>query len=156
MCKSKGAVNTLDNSSEESYVYSLSKSRDITKFNRSKDINCRYNNTINTCVNIKIKGVNIKAKIDTCSDVNIIDEITFIKLRNYTKLEKGKIKLYGYNSKTPIKLLGKFTETVQTKKKLTVAKFDVIKGNSGSLINTETAAALELINFTIKLMLKIR
>ena len=44
VCKSKGAVNKIDdyednyirssdNSSEESYVYSLSKSRDITKFN---------------------------------------------------------------------------------------------------------------------------
>ena len=66
----------------------------------------------------------------------------------------NKIDDYEDNYIRSIKLLGKFTETVQTKKKLTVATFDVVKGNSGSLINAETAAALELIKFTNKINVK--
>ena len=42
---------------------------------------------INTAVNVKIKRTNIKMRIDTCSDVNIIDEYSFNKIKNSVKLK---------------------------------------------------------------------
>ena len=86
-------------------------------------------------------------EIDTGSDVNIIDEDMYKKIKGYVTLEKPKIKLLGYNSNTPLRTIGKFCETVEVRKQLTVAIFYVISGNSGSLISAETAAALGLIKF---------
>ena len=89
----------------------------------------------------------MKMKIDTCSDVNIIDEITFTKLKDVIKLEKTNIKLYGYNASSPLKIIGKFRETIESKHRLTSANFYVVPGKSGSLINSDTAEALHLISF---------
>ena len=66
-------------------------------------------------------------------------------MKQRIKLNKCKIKLFGYSSKVPIKVLGKFTETVFTKSKLAVVEFIVVSGNNGSLMNAETATELELI-----------
>ena len=74
-------------------------------------------NKINTAINVRIKNAVIKMRIDTCSDVNIIDEVSFNKIINNVKLKKTSIKLYGYNSNTAIKLLGKFTEAIESKNK---------------------------------------
>ena len=49
---------------------------------------------------------------------------------------------------TPITLIDKFTETMETKEKLLVTDFCVVEGRSGSLINVETADELNLITFT--------
>ena len=72
-------------------------------------------------------------------------------MRHLVKLENCKVKLYGYNANTPIKVLGKFTETIQTKKRYAVAEFYVVQGESGSLINADTATSLSLIKFTNKI-----
>ena len=86
-------------------------------------------------------------KIDTGSDVNIIDEDMYKKIKGYVTLEKPKIKLLGYNSNTPLRTIGKFCETVEVRKQLTVATFYVVSRRSESLISAETAAALGLIKF---------
>ena len=83
--------------------------------------------------------------------MNIIDERTFAKLPREIKLNKTKIKLFGYSSKVKINVLGRFTETIETKKGIAVAEFIVVAGNHGSLINAETAVALNLIQFTNKI-----
>ena len=86
--------------------------------------------------------------VDTCSDVNIVDEGSFQKLQHLVKLRKANIKLFGYNSRTPLKTLGRFSEMVESRNKMTLAEFYVVAGHSGSLINADTAEALNLIKFT--------
>ena len=54
-------------------------------------------NKINTAVKVKIERINVKMRIDTCSDVNIKDEYSFNKIKNVVKLEKTNIRLYGDN-----------------------------------------------------------
>ena len=96
---------------------------------------------VKTAVNVKIKGMIIKMRIDTCSDVNIIDEAAFKQINHVVKLKYTNVKLYGYNSSKPINIIGKFTETIETRKKLFVTDFYDVKGKCGSLINADTAEA---------------
>ena len=60
----------------------------------------------------------IKMRIDTCSDVNIIDEAALKQINHVVKLKYTNVKLYGYNSSKPINIIGKFTETNRDKKKV--------------------------------------
>ena len=102
----------------------------------------------------KINNRKIFMKIDTGSDVNIIDEAMYGRINDTVKLMKPKIKLLGYNSNTPLTTIGKFSETLEVRKRICVAEFYVVTGRSGSLINAETAEVLGLIKFTKTIMTK--
>ena len=71
----------------------------------------------NTTVTARINTVPLQFQIDSGADVNIIDENSFDKLKGQVCLTKTKAKLFSYNSRTPLPLLGKFTATVSTKKR---------------------------------------
>ena len=79
-----------------------------------------------TTVKLKIQNRSIKMKIDTGSDVNILDEHGYQKIKDVVNLKKTKIKLHGYNSSSPLTTIGKITETVESKRKLVAAKFYVV------------------------------
>ena len=84
-------------------------------------------NKIETGIKLKIKNRTIKMKIDTGTDENIIDQLSYEKLKDYVKLKKTGISLRGYNSKMPLNVLGKFSEIVETKSKLMLAEFYVYR-----------------------------
>ena len=131
--------------SDDSYVFKLSENGP----KNTKPLKQQSNK-----VKLKIRNKKLQVKIDTCSDVNIIDEVTFELIKDVVNLKKTNIKLFGYNSKIPLKTLGKFREVVESKKKMVVADFYVLKGRCGSLINADTAQALNLIRFTNKISTK--
>ena len=142
----KGLNNNIEFSDDESYIYAIKKQLDA-------QVKRHYVNKVKTNVNVRVKGTNVKMRIDTCSGVNVIDSKTFAKLPCDIKLNKANIQLYGYSSKVK-KVLGRFTETIETKKGIAVAEFVVVAGNNGSLITAEIAVALNLIQFTTKLTSK--
>ena len=76
---------------------------------------------VDNSVNLKIKLRKVTMKIDTCPDVNLLDEVTFDKLKEAIHLKPTNIKLYGYHSNVPLTLLGKFSDVLEAKNKLVVA-----------------------------------
>eukprot|EP00795_Rhopilema_esculentum_P016997 gene16999-8501_t len=103
-------------------------------------------------VTAKISDYKCDLLVDTGASVNILDEETFSQIPSDPKLEKTTVKVYPYNSNSPVKLLGKFQATVETKKRITVATFYVTEGNSGSLLGSETSQELGLVTFHINPM----
>ncbi len=102
-----------------------------------------------TTVTAKISDHKCGLLVDTGASVNVMDEKTFRQIPSSPILEKTSVKVYSYNSNNPVKLLGKFEATVETKKRITVATFYVTEGNSGSLLGSETAQELCLVTFHI-------
>ena len=70
--------------------------------------------------------------IDTRANVNVIDEATFKKMKN-VHLKPTRTKVYTCDSEKPVKILGMFEATIETKKRITVANFYVTPGNPGCL-----------------------
>ena len=88
MCRSKKNVHSLkedadevsDGSSDDGYVYS-------NKRTRQED---------ETIADVDIKGRHIKVRVDTCSDVNVIDELTFENFKALVQLKNTKLNLFAY------------------------------------------------------------
>ena len=86
--------------------------------------------------------------IDTGAFANTLDEPTFKivqKTARSIQLVKSKEKIYAYGSTSPLPLLGKITTEANTRKKITVATFLIVKGTHGSLLSYQTAAELGLV-----------
>ena len=82
--------------------------------------------------------------------MNVIDRNTYEKLRG-AKLEKTKVKAFAYSAKTPVKFLGRFTGTIETRKRVAVAVFYVAETpHGGNLISSTTAQDLGLISIHVK------
>ena len=100
-------------------------------------------------VNLKVCGHLFKATIDTGATINVIDQGTFSKFKD-AELKSTKIKAFSYNSTKPVEFLGKFDATIETRKRLTLATFYVVKAqNSGNLLCAETAQELNLISLHV-------
>ena len=85
------------------------------------------------------------ATLNTGATINVIDEQTFSKMDS-VQLKPTNTKAFPYNSAQPVKFLGKFEAVVETRKRLSVAIFYVVKGqNSGNLLSLSTAQDLGLI-----------
>ncbi len=124
--------NSSASDSDESYLYTL-------------------NNTCTNNVNVKvtIDGVSFKTMVDTGASINVIDEQTFSKFRKVT-LQRTNTKAFAYNQSEPVDFLGKFEAVVETRKRMSVATFYVVKGqNSGNLLSLSTAQDLGLITLHI-------
>jgi hypothetical protein len=66
------------------------------------------------------------------------------------KLKTTTVKAFAYNAQTPVKFLGKFEALVETRKRVAVATFYVVKTlDSGNLISSATAQDLGLISLHI-------
>ena len=96
---------------------------------------------------VEINGKKLKLQIDSGSDKNVLSENNYNKIKKNVNLCKTNLKLYPYNSEIPIRLLGKFSATIQSKYKYDVSTFYVVKGgNSGiSLLSLQTAVSLGVI-----------
>ena len=100
-------------------------------------------------VNVKLGKHSFKATVDTGASINVIDQSTFSKMKDI-KLQQTTVKAFAYNSTKLVKFLGKFEETIETRKRVTVATFYVTQtSNSGNLISATTAQELGLVSLHI-------
>ena len=85
-----------------------------------------------TTVKFLLNGVKVQMDIDSAASANIMDEGRFQKIQERSKerlrLEKSKVKLYGYASEVSIPVAGKSNAMVETNKKAVPATFIVVKG----------------------------
>ena len=97
-------------------------------------------------VNVTVGGHSFSTIVDTGATINVIDERTYQTLRGIS-LQKTTTKAFAYNSTTPVPFLGKFTATVETRRKITAATFYVAQGStSGNLLSLSTAQELDLVS----------
>ena len=125
-------VKTLDtessSSSDEDYLYSLTKSKQDNK------------------VNVTVGGAKFKTTIDSGATINVIDHGTFSKMQNIA-LTRTKTKAFAYDTTSPVEFVGKFDAVIETKKRISVATFYVTKAeNCGNLLSLTTAQELGLIS----------
>ena len=111
---------TKDESSEEDYVYTVSKGQNKK-----------------TYVNVRVNGQNVHFLIDTGATVDIIDSNTFEKLNKKVSLQKSSTKIYAYGFQTRVPLKGQFQATLESKKRYTVSQIYVIDGAGGNLLSTK-------------------
>ena len=117
-------------SSDENYLYSLTKSKQDNK------------------VNVTVGGAKFKT-IDSGATINVIDHGTFSKMQNIT-LTRTKTKAFAYGTTSPVEFVGKFDAVIETKKRISVATFYVTKAeNCGNLLSLTTAQELGLISLHI-------
>ena len=97
-------------------------------------------------MNVKICQHSFKATVDTGASINVIDQNTYAKMKG-VELQRTSVKAFAYNSAKPVKFIGKFETTVETRKRIAVATFYVAKTtDSGNLISLTTAQELGLIS----------
>ncbi|CAB4042630.1 Transposon Ty3-I Gag-Pol poly, partial [Paramuricea clavata] len=99
----------------------------------------------NSYTKLKINNRDVKFTVDTGSSINIIDQQTFEQLGHYT-LSKTNIKAYAFNPNVPVKMNGKFTTIVVSRRKITVTTIYVTKASGGCLLSGSTAEELGLIS----------
>ena len=87
---------------------------------------------------LTINHCKVKFTVDTGSSINVIDQQTYNQLGKI-KLVKTSIRAFAFNSVNPVKMTGKFTTTVESRRKITVATIYVTKANGGCLLSAETA-----------------
>ena len=95
-------------------------------------------------INIKLNGYLMKILIDTGSSVNVIDENTYLQIKDKPKLTKTDTKIYAYGS-TSVKILGKMQATFETNERITTAPVYVTQGKSGNLLSYNTSVDLQVI-----------
>ena len=105
-----------DGSGDDDYVYpkKIYKLNSNTKPTRKED---------KTLAAVNITGIRIHVRVDTCSDVNVIDEFTFAKFRTAVQLKTTRLNLFAYGQTTPLHVLGKFTEVVESTKGVCLTYF---------------------------------
>ena len=94
---------------------------------------------------VKVNGTSINVMADTGASVNILDEVTFGKLRTKAKLSRTKKKIFPFGSNKPLPLVGKCSCEVETEKKFSVETFFIVKGTSGCLVCWQTSQRLGLV-----------
>jgi hypothetical protein len=83
--------------------------------------------------------------IDTGSPINIIDELTYEKLKPQPTLEKCNTNYFGYTATTPMAVLRRFVARVQSKDQAVAGGFVVVKGRHVCLLSCATAKRLGLV-----------
>ena len=83
---------------------------------------------------VMIENVKTKMMIDTGCSIDIIDKSTFMKINQNIELKQTKKQLFPYASQ-PIKTLGYFNGSLESKKRITTSKIFVIENNNtGNLL----------------------
>ena len=65
------------------------------------------------------------------------------------QLRRSKARVYIYATQAPLPMVGLFEEIVESKHKITTAKFHVAKGHGGNLLFRETATELDLMTLNV-------
>lgn len=101
--------------------------------------------SLNSMFNVSILGTPLTIMADSGAGINIIDERDFRKLHASPKLEETKVRIYAYQTRTPLPLLGKFTAPITSGNTTCNDTFYVVKGTSGSLLSWRTSTELKLL-----------
>ena len=64
---------------------------------------------------------------DSGASINILDEKEYHALPNCPKRELRSVKIYGYHSKVPLRVLEKFSTALESEMKTLHAKFYVVR-----------------------------
>jgi len=84
---------------------------------------------------VKVHGTPVTIKADSRASINILDEREYHRLPNRPNLEPSNVKIYGYQSKVPLRVLGKFTTTLESEAKKLSDKLYVVNRSGGSLLS---------------------
>ena len=98
---------------------------------------------------VKIADVPIKTIVDTGASVNILNSRTYNRIKTAIPLKPTATKVYPYSTDKPLPLLGETAMPVESKAKITAAKFYVAKDGKTPLLSYETAKELGLIRITV-------
>ncbi|PFX29727.1 Potassium channel subfamily T member 1 [Stylophora pistillata] len=82
---------------------------------------------------------------DSGARINILDEKEYRRLPNRLNLEPSNVKIYGYQSKAPFRVLGKFTTALESETKKLSDRLYVIIGSGGSLLSWRASQGLNLL-----------
>jgi len=80
-----------------------------------------------------------KKKKNSGAFINIIDESTFNKIKPRPLLAQTKIKVFPYQSKTPLQLKGTFNSLIESSSKFVSAPIIVLKGERKAILCRQTA-----------------
>ena len=94
---------------------------------------------------VKVHGTPVTIMADSGGSINILDEKEYHRLPNRPNLEPSSVKIYGYQSKVPLRVLGKITTTLESAAKKLSDKLYVVEGSSGSLLSWKTSQGLSLL-----------
>ena len=95
--------------------------------------------------NVEVNGVVIPVLIDSGSTLNLINEHTYNKLKDPKHLNKSNVRIFAYQSKTPLPQRGKFRARVKYKSIFMDTTFYVISGQGPSILSKQTSEALNLL-----------
>ena len=95
--------------------------------------------------NFKLFGTPTSFVLDTGTNLNIISKGTFMKLTRRPKLLPTLVNAYGFNSSSPIPILGEFKVTLRSNYKRTRACFLVLDGSADNLLGYAAARKLGLV-----------
>ena len=91
-------------------------------------------------------GSKFKIAVDTGATINVIDYGTFEQMKDI-KLTRTNMKAYAYSKTSPVEFIGKFEAVIETKKRMSVATFFVVKAkHCGNLLSLNTAQELGLVS----------
>ena len=94
---------------------------------------------------IKVRGTPVTMMADSGASINILDEKEYRRLPNRPNLEPSSLKIYAYQSKVPLRVLGKFTTALESETKKLSDKLYVVEGSGGSLLSWRTSQGLNLL-----------
>lgn len=83
--------------------------------------------------------------VDIGSSINAIDEKISEKIRGKVKLRKANNPVFAYDSNTKLKMIGKFTATIENEKKIGTAEGYVAKENYGCILEYDTCIEMQIV-----------
>ena len=93
---------------------------------------------------IKVHGTPVTIMADSGTSIKILDE-EYHRLPSRPNLEPSSVKIYGYQSKVPLRVLGKFTTALESETNKASDKLYVVEGSGGSLLSWKTSQELNLL-----------
>ena len=107
---------------------------------------------------LQINGKSMEMMIDLGASVNLLDEITFTRIKSHhnESLRPTHTKIHSYGSGTPLPLLVTLNATVKSSYASTSAQLLVVKGENGNLLSYHTAQKLGLIAVSVNTATAIR
>ena len=94
---------------------------------------------------VKVQGTPVVIMADSGASINVLDEKDFHRLPNGTELEHTAVKIFAYQSNSPLHVIGKFSAIVESDTKKVNTRFYVVKGSGGSLLSWKTSQELNLL-----------
>ena len=100
---------------------------------------------------IKINNIQVKMMVDTGASIDIIDELTYDKMRKLQPLclSRANNRIFAYGSSNQLPVMGKFKASLESRDKITISDIHVIKGNFGCLLSYSSATTLGLVRLNV-------